>query len=143
MIKLIGLIVLLSPCICTDVRKRELPVIYIGTFGLLSVIANLLFQWTEPLDMLLGAGVGLILFAGSFFSKGAIGAGDGILMAVIGIWCGAILAIPILMIAVLSAAVIGGITAFRRRQNWKLQLPFAPFLGFAGVVQCVIGMVCK
>ena len=123
-----GLLVILGPCTVLDIRKRKLPVIYLLVLLTAAFLTNLLMERLSVWEMALGILYGLAFLLVSILTKGAIGFGDGVMIASTGAWIGIFFVLPASILAFLSAGVFGLIYIKVRRLDRKTRLPFAPFL---------------
>lgn len=122
-----GLLILLIPCVVTDIRERTLPPVFMIVFGVTAAAVNRLFglmSWTE---LLLGLLPGAFLLATARLSHERIGYGDGVLFLAVGLLCGVSGTLSILFAALVLSAVVGGLILLIRRKPLKTAFPFAPF----------------
>jgi len=140
-IRITGLLILLTPCIVTDIRRRELPVGFILIFSMLAAAGNLIFRWIEVRDMLFGAILGILFLLAARFAKRGLGLGDGFLILGAGILCGGEFTVPLLLITFLLTFFGGGGYLLLARRNLRERLPLAPFMGLAGVGECIALMI--
>ncbi len=128
MIQLIGMAVLLLPCMITDFIQNRMPVWYIALSGVIGVVLNFvlgeLSVWSSVGGVLLGAAFMLL----SWVTKEAIGYGDGILIAGIGAWSGFGFTASAVVISLLLAGIVGVVVQIVKKRR-KIRLPYAPFLG--------------
>lgn len=76
---------------------------------------------------------GMVMFAGYVISRHQIGAGDVKLLAIIGMYLGATLNYFVMIAALITAAVYGGVRVFLKRSGIRDEIAFAPFIA-AGVI---------
>ena len=134
-VKVIGLIILLVPCVVTDFRNRTLPLLHMVICGVLGAAVNLLFGFFRFGELAAGLLPGIFLLMAAALSKGRIGYGDGILLIAVGLICGLAETLSILIAALLLAAAAGGVYLLVRKKPIGTELPFAPFvLAAAGAV---------
>lgn len=123
-----------------DVKKREIQMGFSALAAVLLLVGQLicLFQGKLPWYFIPGGIIpGCFLIWLSWFSKGQVGIGDGIVFVVSGILLGFFETVVLLFVSLLFAAVSGGIMIFLKRLNRKDSLPFVPFI-FAGYgVMCL------
>lgn len=134
-------IVFLYLCLmaCYDIKKKEISWKASIAAALVLVIRQiyLINQDIEPLSVLFGITVGLMLIVISILSGGEIGVGDGILFVVSGLLFGLYENGVLLFLSLLFAAFVSGALLVTRRVGRTYALPFAPFV-FAGYgVMCV------
>lgn len=120
-------------CICAifDIRKREIPfkaVIIGGVIG----CGNCFLQISE--GNLLAGEMGLALLPGCFFlflslvSGEKVGYGDGLLLAVVGLFIGFYRCLLILCISLLLLSVTALVLLVFHKVHRNSRLPFVPFL---------------
>ena len=80
LIGILGLTLLLAPCVVLDVRKKKLPVIWLLLFLPVSFAVNLLVQRVSLWAMIFGVLYGGLFLCISLAAKGSIGFGDGIMI---------------------------------------------------------------
>lgn len=134
-------IVFLYLCLmaCYDIKKKEISWKASIVAALVLVIRQiyLINQDIEPLSVLFGITVGLMLIVISILSRGEIGVGDGVLFVVSGLLFGLYENGVLLFLSLLFAAFVSGALLVTRRVGRTYALPFAPFV-FAGYgVMCV------
>lgn len=134
-------IVFLYLCLmaCYDIKKKEISWKASIAAALVLVIRQiyLINQDIEPLSVLFGITVGLMLIVISILSRGEIGVGDGVLFVVSGLLFGLYENGVLLFLSLLFAAFVSGALLVTRRVGRTYALPFAPFV-FAGYgVMCV------
>lgn len=128
---------LLVPCAAEDIRKKEVNVIYILLLGIVGVIVHLIAPNCSMSSILLGILPGIAMMAVSFFSKGGIGMGDGILLVVTGVYLGGINNLCLLLTALLMSAVWALGMLVLKRKTRKERVAFVPFLLAAYAVMLV------
>ncbi len=72
--------------------------------------------------------IGILFIVVAKLSAGAIGAGDGMVMAVVGLYVGFERNLEILFIAFLASALVGIILWITRKKKRKETMPFLPFV---------------
>lgn len=111
-----------------DIRKKEISLCSVFCF----FVAGIVWMFRDgDYDWLLGClGLlpGLVLSAVSLLTGGAIGFGDGLLVAITGLYLGVQAAMGTLLWGLLLCALCGICLLIFRRGNKKTALPFAPFL---------------
>lgn len=78
---------------------------------------------------------GLLFFAASFFTRGAVGSGDAAVLTAAGLYLGLAAVVTELFWGLLLAAVWGYILVARKKISRKGRLPFLPFFFAAAVAQ--------
>ncbi len=116
-----------------DILKKSIPVLLLAA-GILFIPAGLLTEGAEcfsPADNILGVIPGAVLLIISFVSRGQIGIGDGVLVAITGASLGLEAVVRILTAALILIMLFsGGMLVFGKFKR-KSTLPFIPFI-FAG-----------
>lgn len=123
----------------TDIRKRTiyLPVIFLFGAGNM-----LLFICDRNRDIVSAAGgvmTGVYLLMFSICSRGAIGFGDGLVVAVTGIQLGGWKTVFVLMGGFLLAAFFGVAGLCMKKINGKSELPFIPFYAVSYLILYIGG----
>lgn len=90
-----------------------------------------------------GLGLWLIAIVGSaVMRKKAMGMGDVKLMAIIGLYLGALPALPIVIgLSAFSGAVVGTLLIVTKKKSRQSPIPYGPFIAGAGVVALLWGDV--
>ena len=109
-----------------DIKDRTINWIHMVIFAIGGVVANLILGYQSVWSVLCGMGIGIIVFLFGIFSRGAIGCGDGVLFACVGIYLGGLKNIRLLFYSLLVAAVLGGVYVLIKRKSIKTQIPFVP-----------------
>ena len=127
---------LLIPCVVTDIRKKQVPVWYLLGAGVVGAVFSFIaadVPWWSVLLGILTGGVFLLL---SKLTRGAIGYGDGAMIAFLGAWLGLGTSVSALLLGLFIAALAGGICLLLKKGR-RYQLPFAPFLA-VGLITVVV-----
>lgn len=130
-----GILIFLGVNSWTDIRKREISLIFTGIFAIAGIIWRLSGKGVS-VEILPVAGVGL-LFAGiSVITKGALGMGDCLVLLALGTVMDMGDFFLMLLVAVFSSAVYSGILLVILKKNRNTEIPFVPFLlmGYLGGV---------
>ena len=77
----------------------------------------------------------------SRISKGAIGSGDGIMIAAAGAWTGIMFVLTASIAGFLLAGIFGLIYIKIRKLDRKTRLPFAPFFTAACLILAVLELI--
>lgn len=117
-----------------DWRKREISLTSLAGFGAAGIGLNLWLGYQSFLEAAGGVGVGLALLAAAFFTREAIGFGDGLLISVTGIYLGFWENMSLLFTGALCCGLILGIGVLTGRVRMTDRVPLVPFLllAFAG-----------
>ncbi len=128
-----------------DFRTQLLPdqiTLCLMWAGLLLALVPL---WQSPEQALLGAALGYLSLWSVFWmfklltGKDGLGYGDFKLLAALGAWLGPLAILPIVLIASIAGAVIGGIWLAWRHRGESKPFAFGPYLAIAGWIQLMAG----
>jgi len=110
-----------------DLRVRKIPLIPVLVLGVGFFVYRL---WNGVPLSEVAAGVipGGILLLVSLVTEESIGYGDGLVLLVLGVLCGAMEAVAVLGMALLLAAVLSMVLLVLKRVGRKTKLPFLPCL---------------
>lgn len=128
-----------------DVRTQLLPDPITLSLLWAGLLLSLLPLFVNPGDALVGAAVGylslwLVYWAFKLATgKEGMGYGDFKLFAALGAWMGALALLPIILMASLIGAIVGGTVLALRGQDRNVPIPFGPFLAAAGWTWFVAG----
>lgn len=115
----------------TDLKKKEISQVSILLFALAGIAAFVLDQNRNLYLMVGGAALGIIVIFISVLSGESIGAGDGLVISVIGIYVGFYQTLVLLLMGFILTAVTGVLFILMKKANRKSTLPFIPFLAAA------------
>ncbi len=135
MVQEIGLCLFLSYFAYEDIKTRRLSGKGIFLFAIVGVMISVLFPVYTIGQILLGMGVGGGLLIVSLLSKGGIGAGDGIVVLISGIYLGFQGNCLFLLLALLVSSFYSGVLWIGKKVDRKWRIPFVPFL--------VVGYIMK
>ena len=110
-----------------DLWWKKVNVAAVALFGI-AVIVYRSCGNTAIREMISGFVPGLGLLLLSFITKESIGIGDGLVLCVMGAFCGIKQAIAILGMALLLSAVLAMVLLACKRAGKKTELPFLPCL---------------
>lgn len=120
-----------------DIRKRQLSGKLLGAGAVCAVFLELCTRNLEFWSFLGGVGLGVLMLGVSFVTREALGYGDGIVVAILGMFLGLSRTAEILLTAFLMTAIVSGILLAFKRAGRKTAMPFLPFLTGASVL-CMI-----
>lgn len=115
-------------CTAADIRRREIPMIIIVLFGVISLFYIGIWGEREWLDIAYSLIPGAFLLLLSLCTRESIGYGDGLVTLVLGIlmgWKGCMTAV---FIGLLASAVFSMALLACRKVKGKSRIPFVPFL---------------
>ena len=116
-----------------DIRRREISLLLTVVYAGCGIICSIL-QGRKIQDVLIPAGIGILLLAAGLISRGAIGAGDCWILLALGALLDTETYIRMLCIGFFLAAFWSGILLVIRRKSRKTEIPLVPFLlaGYIG-----------
>lgn len=124
----IAVIGMLAICSAEDLRRKQVHLNLILAFGIAGIVFHMLWQMQTIENVIFGMSVGGVLLLFSILTRGRIGAGDGILMVVTGIYLGLEQNLELLMCSLFICAVYAlGLLVFRKK-NRKDTVAFVPFV---------------
>ncbi len=112
----------------SDWRRREVSLISLGVFGAVGIGLNAWLGSRSTFQIAGGAALGVLLLLAAFFTKEAIGFGDGFLICTTGIYLGFWENLNLLFWGAVCSAVILGAGFMTGRVKLKERVPFVPFL---------------
>lgn len=129
----IGYLIVLS---VWDIRKRQIPVVWLGlgcvlvVLGLLCDASGGVEQWRS---LFWGILPGILMLAGARM-RGIIGTADGVVMIMIGMQKGYWKGTMILGVALFTAAVFCAVFLLLGKLKGTTRIPFVPFLSLAYIL---------
>ncbi len=120
-----------------DIRKKEFP-IWLIILAAGTVISSAVLWKTQSISQICGGilvGVVLLLLS---FCGGGIGAGDGILFMITGVILGGAGNLGLLFLASLLAGAAAVVMLVCKKSGKKAELPFAPFVLAASLLQVIM-----
>lgn len=121
-----GVLLFLAMLSPEDIREKQVSSKTIMIFGLLALVCRIVAEREWALgEMICDLIPGMFLLVLSVASKESIGLGDGMAVAVLGLWIGGIKAFLILCIAWTLAGVFAVMLLMSKRRE---PIPFIPFL---------------
>lgn len=109
-----------------DIKDRNINWIHMVIFSIGGVVANFILEYQTLWSVIWGVAIGIMVFLFGLFSRGAIGCGDGVVLACVGVYLGGLNNIRLLFYSLLVAAVTGGVYVLIKRKSIKTQIPFVP-----------------
>lgn len=122
-----------------DVRKKEIRIIYIVAMGIIACLGCLFrpnHTWYGALGGLL---IGLCMFGISLISEEQIGRGDGLVIAVLGLFFGVRNTLGMVCFASLFMLPIALLAILMKKGKRKIRLPFLPALFLGYVMTFLLG----
>ena len=120
-----------------DLRKKEVNISLCISVALVGLIYEIFISKTDILSIILGILPGIFLMLTSIVTNEEIGKGDAAIFSTIGIFLGLIKTILVLIYAIFSTIIIGGILLLIRKKNKKYKIPFVPFILFSYIALCI------
>ncbi len=119
---------LLGLCSWEDMKRKRLTVVYILLFGIGGMMLHLFSPICSIYSILGGILLGLAMMLASVATGGMVGMGDGILLAVTGVYLGGTGNLELLSIGLLLSACWSlGLVVLKKKRG-KDQIAFVPFL---------------
>lgn len=128
-----------------DFRTQLLPDQITLTLLWVGLLLSLRPLFVMPVDAILGAAIGYLSLWSIFWlfklltGKEGLGYGDFKLLAALGAWLGPMALLPIVLIASIAGAVIGGLWLALRHGGESKPFAFGPYLAIAGWIQLMAG----
>ena len=120
-----------------DLRKKEVNISLCIIVALVGLIYEIFISKTDILSIILGILPGIFLMLTSIVTNEEIGKGDATILSTIGIFLGLKKTILVLIYALFSTIIIGGILLLIRKKNKKYKIPFVPFILFSYIALCI------
>ena len=111
-----------------DVKEKSIPIAFLWAFAGVGSLANIFLQYQSARDAAWGAMIGVaVLFVG-WFTKEAIGYGDGWIFVILGLLEGPFAVSLIMIEAFMLSAFWGAWKLVCLKQKRDSTMPFLPFL---------------
>lgn len=120
-----------------DLRKKEVNISLCISVALVGLIYEIFISKTDILSIILGILPGIFLMLTSIVTNEEVGKGDAVILSTIGIFLGLKKTILVLIYALFSTIIIGGILLLIRKKNKKYKIPFVPFILFSYIALCI------
>ncbi len=132
---------LLVPCTVMDVWQKKVPVAALCVLAAAAAVINLVTERVTWWEMLLG-----VLYGGSFLlisllTRGAVGFGDGVMIAAAGAWTGITFVLCASIFGFLFAGIFGLVYIAVKKLDRKTKLPFAPFFTASCLLISILELV--
>lgn len=121
-----------------DMRKRKITVSITMFSAIIGVLLHLLYLDESIFFMLAGMLSGVSILLLSKLSGGRIGAGDGIVFMLTGLYIGVWENMILMCISFFLAGVFGIFWIIIKKKSLQEKLPFMPFLFTAYLVLCMV-----
>lgn len=124
----VALLLILALAAYKDYKEKQIS-IYLPFFAaIIGIVLHLVYQERSLKDILLGMSIGMMFLVCAWIGKGKIGAGDGMMLMVsglfLGIWDNVVLVMTALGLTGMVALFL--VTVMRKERDYRL--PFLPFL---------------
>lgn len=117
-----------------DWKKREISLFSLAGFGAVGIGLNFWLEYQSLAEAAGGVALGILLLAIAFFTREAIGFGDGLLICTTGIYLGFWENLNLLSVGTLCCGVALGISVLLGKVKLADRVPLVPFflLAFIG-----------
>lgn len=112
----------------TDWKERNVYLHVLAVGGAVGVLCGLFGPGPALSERVGGALIGLAVLVVGWLGKGCIGSGDGLVLAVSGIFLGFWENLLLLLVSLLLAGVAALLLMFLKKGERGLRMPFVPFL---------------
>lgn len=117
-----------------DLKRKEIPLWSILIFGGVGIILAFFGDITESMSYIGGLMIGLLVIGTAAATKETVGYGDGMAIAVCGIYLGFFRTFFVLFYGLLLCSVISAVLMVMKKRTGKTRVPFLPYL--------LVGYVC-
>lgn len=121
-----------------DWRRREVSLFSLGGFGVVGIGLNLWLGYQSVIEAAGGVALGILLLAAAFFTREAIGFGDGLLICITGIYLGFWENLSLLFTGAVCCVGILGIAILAGRLKMADRVPLVPFLLLAFIGRMIL-----
>lgn len=133
MINIVVILILVLESVM-DIKSRTIRWVHMVIFAIGGIAANCILKYQSIWSISVGVFIGIMVFLFGILSRGAIGSGDGVVFACLGIYLGGFQNIRLLFYSLIVAAISGGIYVLIKRKSIKSQIPFVPCILVAYVL---------
>lgn len=123
---IVGIFLLI--CSVSDLRTKQVSVPIITIFAAAGIIFQLICGSLDFWQWMTGCLMGIGIVGIGWITREAIGYGDGLSAAVLGIWLGIFTAIEILFLGLLLSAGVSAVLITVKKAGRKYRIPFLPFI---------------
>ena len=120
-----------------DLRKKEVNISLCISVALVGLIYEIFISKTDILSIILGILPGIFLMLTSIVTNEENGKGEAAILSTLGIFLWLKQTILVLIYALFSTIIIGGILLLIRKKNKKYKIPFVPFILFSYIALCI------
>ncbi len=111
-----------------DCKEKQIRLYLPLVAAAIGIVLHLLYREMALADVLLGISVGIVFLLIAWMSRGSVGAGDGIMLMVSGLFWGFWGNIVLLMTALGMVSMVALFLLVVKRKERNYRLPFLPFL---------------
>lgn len=133
--------ILLLPCAVTDLKYRQIPVVFVTVFAAVTIGFGFLKNILTLRQLLAASLPGIVILAASWLTRGKVGAGDGLMVTALGIWYGRDITAEILIPSFLLTALFGAVRLLMKKAKRGDALPYAPFLLAVCLTECAVRLI--
>lgn len=110
-----------------DIKTKRIPLLVVIVIAV-SVLLYRLCIGTEILELVIGLIPGIVLLMLAFATRESIGTGDGLVLCVLGLFCGWRQCLAVFGMALVLSALLSIILLICHKVGRKTELPFLPSL---------------
>lgn len=122
----------------SDIKNKSISIWHMIVFGVLGVVVNGIMYYQSLQSLIGGVVIGVLVLVFAFFSRGAIGKGDGVIFICIGIYLGLSKSLRLLFYSLIAAALVGGLYILVKKKSIKTQIPFVPCILIAHIAMTLM-----
>lgn len=126
-LEMTSVLVLLTGCSITDIRKKKIHVWWCIAFMIIGMVMELIEQ-REILNICAGMLPGIFVYITGIVSGGSIGKGDAFVLIAAGIFMGIISSIILFICSLFLVTAAALFLLLLKKGNMKTRIPFVPFL---------------
>lgn len=123
---IVGIFLLI--CSISDLKTKQVSMLTITLFAAVGALFQLIWGMLDSWQWLAGCLMGIGIVGIGWITREAIGYGDGLSAAVLGIWLGIFTAAWILFLALLMSAGVSAVLITVKKAGRKYRIPFLPFM---------------
>lgn len=111
-----------------DGKEKELPILFLRSFFLLSVLGNVLWRYQNPEELCIGILPGILVLLAAFFTKEKVGYGDGWMILILGLFAGFEHVFFLVLLASVLVGLYGAWCFLGQKKSLDHRIAFCPFL---------------
>ncbi len=108
-----------------DVKERQIPIVWVVGCGIVAVVYLMMGEKINIVFLIQSMMPGMLLLLCALLTKESIGYGDGVVVLLLGLWCGGLFAA---LAAGIALFLTGFYAVFLLLKRCKKTIPFLPFL---------------